>query len=59
MSESFHARSITTDTGWKISLDRGLDIFQPYNYKDALNLAVSIQEKRMCKRFEVTYLKVK
>jgi ATP-dependent Lon protease len=58
MTESFHARSITTDTGWKISLDRGLDIFQPYNYKDALSLATTIQEKRMCKRFEVTYLKV-
>jgi hypothetical protein len=27
---SLHARSITTDTGWKISLDRGLDIFQPF-----------------------------
>lgn len=58
MSESFHARSISTDTGWKIILDRGLDIFQPYNYKDALSLATVMQEKRMCKRFEVTYLKV-
>lgn len=58
MSEGFHARSITTDTGWKISLDRGLDIFQPYNYTDALSLSVAMQEKRMCKRFEVTYLKV-
>ena len=58
MSEGFHARSITTDTGWKILLDRGLDIFQPYNYKDALSLATSMQEKRMCKRFEVTYLKI-
>ena len=25
--DNSHARSITTDTGWKISLDRGLDIF--------------------------------
>ena len=59
LSEGFHARSITTDTGWKILLDRGLDIFQPYNYTDALSLAVSMQEKRMCKGFEVTYLKVR
>lgn len=59
MSEGFHARSITTDTGWKISLDRGLDIFQPYNYTDALSLAVAMQERRMCKGFEVTYLRVK
>ncbi len=57
MTESFHARSIETDTGWKISIDRGLDIFQPYNYKDALSLAATIQEERMCKQFEVTYIK--
>ena len=29
-SPNFHARSITTDTQWKISLDRGLDIFQRF-----------------------------
>jgi ATP-dependent Lon protease len=29
-SPNFHARSVTTDTGWKITLDRGLDIFQRY-----------------------------
>ena len=28
-SGSAHARDITTDTDWKIVLDRGLDIFQP------------------------------
>lgn len=28
-SSTFHARSIETDTGWKINLDRGLDIFDP------------------------------
>jgi ATP-dependent Lon protease len=55
--QSFHARSIETDTGWKISLDRGLDIFQPYDYKDAFCLANSIQEERLCKAFEVTYIK--
>jgi ATP-dependent Lon protease len=27
---NFHARSITTDTGWKITIDRGLDIFQKF-----------------------------
>ena len=54
---SFHARSIETDTGWKISIDRGLDIFQPYDFKNPFNLANTIQEERQCKRFEVTYLK--
>lgn len=57
-SVSFHARSIETDTGWKISLDRGLDIFQPYDFKNPFNLANNIQEERLCKAFEVTYLKV-
>lgn len=54
---SFHARSIETDTGWKISIDRGLDIFQPYDFKNPFNLANTIQEERQCKRFEVTYIK--
>lgn len=56
-SMSFHARSIETDTGWKISLDRGLDIFQPYDFKNPFNLANSMQEERLSKGFEVTYLK--
>ncbi|MDA3879363.1 MAG: BREX system Lon protease-like protein BrxL [Prolixibacteraceae bacterium] len=56
-SHSFHARSIETDTGWKISIDRGLDIFQPYDFKNPFNLANNIQEERLCKGFEITYLK--
>jgi ATP-dependent Lon protease len=56
-TQSFHARSIETNTGWKISIDRGLDIFQPYDFKNPFNLANNIQEDRLCKRFEVTYLK--
>ena len=54
---SFHARSIETDTGWKISLDRGLDIFQPYDFKNPFNLANNMQEERLSKGFEVTYIK--
>jgi len=56
-SMSFHARSIETDTGWKISIDRGLDIFQPYDFKNPFNLANSMQEERLCKGFEVTWLR--
>lgn len=56
-SQSFHARSIETNTGWKISIDRGLDIFQPYDFKNPFNLANSMQEERLCKGFEITYLK--
>jgi ATP-dependent Lon protease len=56
-NDALHARSITTDTGWKISLDRGLDIFQRYEISP-FSLGSSVQEERMTKSFEVTYLKV-
>ena len=55
--KALHARYITTDTGWKITLDRGLDIFQPFNRKDAFNLQNTVQEARRCRAFEVTYLR--
>lgn len=57
-SGTAHARHIITDTGWKISLDRGLDIFQHFPAGDAFNLANRFQEHRAVKQFEVTYLKV-
>ena len=41
-ADSFHARSVTTDTGWKISMDRGLDIFQRYDMSP-LSLTSNIQ----------------
>lgn len=55
-TDSFHARSISTDTGWKILIDRGLDIFQRYD-NDTFSIASKIQTERLCKSFEVTYLK--
>jgi len=54
---SIHARFIVTDTGWKITLDRGLDIFQPFDRKDAFNLQNTVQEARRCRAFEVTYIR--
>lgn len=56
-NEDFHARSITTDTGWKISLDRGLDIYQRYEISP-FSFAASVQDERLTKAFEVTYIKV-
>lgn len=53
-----HARHIVTDNGWKISLDRGLDIFQPYDMNDAFQLANRLQSQRACKGFEVTYIRL-
>ena len=60
--EKIHARSIRTDTGWKISLDRGLDIFDPSyssDISDAFSLRNRIQSRRPVLAFEVTYMKVK
>lgn len=58
LTTSFHARSLEADTGWKISLDRGLDIFQNYNLKDMFLLENQRQEARAVKAFEVSYLKL-
>lgn len=55
--EGIHARHIVTDHGWKILLDRGLDIFQRYEMNEALAFANRLQQYRPCKAFEVTYLK--
>ncbi|NQU63126.1 MAG: BREX system Lon protease-like protein BrxL, partial [SAR324 cluster bacterium] len=53
-----HARHIVTDTGWKILLDCGLDIFLHYEMNDAFAIANRQQKYRPCKAFEVTYLRV-
>lgn len=58
-SNTIHARHIVTDHGWKILLDRGLDIFQQYEMNDALSLSNRLQQFRGCKAFEVTYLRDK
>jgi ATP-dependent Lon protease len=58
-SGSQHARHIFTDSNWKISLDRGLDIFQQYDMNDTFQLANRLQKYRPCKAFEVTYIKLK
>ncbi|WP_022966738.1 BREX system Lon protease-like protein BrxL [Denitrificimonas caeni] len=54
---TLHARHIITDHGWKISLDRGLDIFQQYDMNDAFSFANRMQQFRLCKAFEVTFIK--
>jgi ATP-dependent Lon protease len=59
-SGTAHARDIVTDNGWKIVLDRGLDIFQaPMRRENGFNLGDRLQEHRMVKAFYVTYLKEK
>ena len=56
-SGSMHARHIVTDTGWKIGLDCGLDIFQRFELNDTFSLPNRLQKFRAVKTFEVTYLK--
>jgi len=51
-----HSRDIVTDTGWKIVLDRGLDIFQAPMRRDGFSLGDRLQEHRMLKNFYVTYV---
>ena len=53
---TIHARHIVTNHGWKISLDRGLDIFQHYDMNDAFTFANRLQQYRPCKAFEVTFI---
>lgn len=54
-----HDRDITTDTGWKIVLSRGLDIFQRFELNEAFNFSNRLQQHRQCKEFNVTYVKIK
>jgi ATP-dependent Lon protease len=58
-THAIHARHIVSDTGWKISLDRGLDIFQKFEMNDAFSLANRLQIYRQVKGFEVTYIRNK
>jgi ATP-dependent Lon protease len=55
-SPSFHARSITTDTGWKITVDRGLDIFQKFE-GGPFSIEQAIQEMRLTRGAEIGYFK--
>ena len=54
---TIHARHILTDHGWKISMDRGLDIFQHYEMNDTFIFTNRLQQFRPCKAFEVTFIR--
>ena len=55
-NELQHDRSIDMNNGWKIILGRGLDIWQKTNGR--FDLAEYSQEKRLCKEFEVTVVRM-
>ncbi len=50
----FHDRTIKTDTGWTITLGRGLDIFEKFS---PYSVEAMRQDRRKCKEFMVTYLR--
>jgi ATP-dependent Lon protease len=54
--ENHHDRFIAADNGWKITLGRGLDIFE--KIEGRFNVADMDQTKRKCKSCEMTYLKL-
>ena len=53
-SENIHDRLIQLNNGWKIIPGRGLDIWQKTN--GWYDISEYIQEKRLCKACEVTFL---
>ena len=55
-SRSIHDRFIITDTGWKIVLGRGLDMFQPCG-SDVFIFASRMQSQRSCRAFSITFLR--
>ena len=54
--EKHHDRFIHANNGWKITLGRGLDIFE--KPESQYSIAVKDQTKRKCRSCEMTYLKV-
>lgn len=56
LSDTIHDRSILANSGWRINLGRGLDIFQ-FVSNDTFDIAAKIQEYRQVKAFGITYIK--
>lgn len=56
-TNTIHARHLVTDTGWKILLDRGLDVFQRADLNNGFSPANRHQQFRQVRVFEVTYLR--
>ena len=56
LESNLHDRWIETDTGWRIILGRGLDIFQKLD--DKFTLGFMDQTKRKCKATTIAYTKL-
>ena len=53
--DTIHARHIVSDTGWKICLDRGLDIYHGPEWRQP-SWTPFLQADRFTKKFELTYI---
>ncbi len=53
--QDLHDRHIISDTGWRIQLGRGLDIFEPRDGR--FNPAEYYQERRNCKNCEIIIMR--
>lgn len=56
-SDTTHRRAIELDNGWKIILDRGLDIYQ--KPESRYGLSEVDQTKRKCRETEIVYIREK
>ncbi|WP_235681130.1 MIT C-terminal domain-containing protein [Tomitella gaofuii] len=56
-ADGLHDRQITADTGWRIQLGRGLDIFQPFTSANRYDIRVRRQDWRRTKSCTITSLK--
>lgn len=54
-----HAQDNVIDTGWKIVIDRGLNIFQPTIITDGFLLGDRLQNRGAIKGFYETYVRIK
>jgi ATP-dependent Lon protease len=54
--QNLHDRKIETDTGWRITLGRGLDIFQKPD--DKFSMGFMDQTKRKCKATSIVYTRL-
>ena len=57
LENGLHDRKITTDTGWRIQLGRGLDIFQPITKKNNFDIRLKRQDRRRTRACTITYLR--
>jgi predicted ATP-dependent Lon-type protease len=57
-SPNVHARSITTNHGWMITLDRGLNLFQGFEFS-VLKAEAAVQEARLVKGCEINSIAIK